>query len=238
MDSVVPRLWKSGWIPRFLSERRRWAVSTRSRRCSKTFRRRRRRTDIQTNVRVTLDEGDRHESRDICSRDVTSFRGKETQPARNVKVDVPRGVETDRACAWPEKAFEASVDAWEAYISTYRSREIRDLEGSEETSSLASTFLSPPPRRRYCASADSGRGHRGQGAQDAPARRSTSRGRSLPRLGSVLLGDLFVRFSVSTPNLSPRQEELLREFAERTEQARARDDGDADKEAEEDSKAA
>ena len=37
----------------------------------------------------------------------------------------------------------------------------------------------------------------------------------LPRLGSVLLGDLFVRFSVSTPkNLSPRQEELLREFAE------------------------
>ena len=41
------------------------------------------------------------------------------------------------------------------------------------------------------------------------------RGRGLPRLGSVLLGDLFVRFSVSTPtNLSPRQEELLREFAE------------------------
>ena len=41
------------------------------------------------------------------------------------------------------------------------------------------------------------------------------RGRGLPVLGTALVGDLFVRFSVSTPaNLSPRQEELLKEFAE------------------------
>ena len=44
------------------------------------------------------------------------------------------------------------------------------------------------------------------------------RGRGLPELGTGRTGDLFVKFRVVTPkHLSPRQAELLREFAEEEE---------------------
>ena len=215
-----PRLWKSGWIPRFLWKRRRCGRFRPVRGgAPRLFRRRRRRRDIQTNVQVTLDEVRRGTSREInIPETVTSFRGKkETQPARNVKVDIPRGVEDGQSLRMAGEGIRGVGGRVEVYISTYRSREIRDLEGSEETSSLASTFLHHRRARRYCASADSGTGD-----IEVKVRKTTQhgdqlrlRGRGLPRLGSVLLGDLFVRFSVSTPkNLSPRQEELLREFAE------------------------
>lgn len=55
-------------------------------------------------------------------------------------------------------------------------------------------------------------------------------------MGTPLIGDLFIRFGVSTPtNLSPRQEELLKEFAEEESRKLAPVSTDADSSNEKDS---
>ena len=200
--------------------------------------------DIQTNVQVTLDEVRRGTSREInIPETVTTFRGKkETQPARNVKVDIPRGVEDGQSLRMAGEGIRGvggRVGSLYINVQVKGDPRFRRLGGDLVTSidipfttaALGGTVRAPTL----------------DGDIEVKVRKTTQhgdqlrlRGRGLPRLGSVLLGDLFVRFSVSTPtNLSPRQEELLREFAEEEQSKLApATTGDADKEAEEDSKAA
>ena len=174
---------------------------------------------------------------------MTSFRGKkETQPARNVKVDIPRGVEDGQSLRMAGEGIRGvggRVGSLYINVQVKGDPRFRRLGGDLVTSidipfttaALGGTVRAPTL----------------DGDIEVKVRKTTQhgdqlrlRGRGLPRLGSVLLGDLFVRFSVSTPtNLSPRQEELLREFAEEEQSKLApATTGDADKEAEEDSKAA
>ena len=175
--------------------------------------------DIQANVQITLDDVRRGVSREInIPETVTNVRGKrETQPAREVKVDIPKGVEDGQRL---RVAGEGIRGVGGRVGSLYINVQVRmDPRFRRVGSDLVTSIDIPFPT---AALGGTVKAPTMDGEVEVKVRKATQhgdqlrlRGRGLPVLGTALVGDLFVRFSVSTPaNLSPRQEELLKEFAE------------------------
>jgi len=175
--------------------------------------------DIQANIQITLDDVRRGVNREInIPETVTSVRGKrETQAARDVKVDIPKGVEDGQRLRVPGEGIKGvGGRVGSLYINVQvvmdpRFRRVGpDLVTSVDipfaTAALGGTVKAPTL----------------DGDVEVKVRKATQhgdqlrlRGRGLPVLGTALVGDLFIRFGVSTPShLSKRQEELLKEFAE------------------------
>ena len=196
--------------------------------------------DIQANIQITLDDVRRGVSREInIPETVTNIRGKrETQAARDVKVDIPKGVEDGQRLRVPGEGIRGvGGRVGSLYINVqvlmdHRFRRVgSDLVTSVEipfaTAALGGTVKAPTM----------------DGDVEVKVRKATQhgdqlrlRGRGLPVMGTPLIGDLFIRFGVSTPtNLSPRQEELLKEFAEEESRKLAPVSTDADSSNEKDS---
>jgi curved DNA-binding protein len=196
--------------------------------------------DIQANIQITLDDVRRGVSREInIPETVTNIRGKrETQAARDVKIDIPKGVEDGQRLRVPGEGIRGvGGRVGSLYINVqvlmdHRFRRVgSDLVTSVEipfaTAALGGTVKAPTM----------------DGDVEVKVRKATQhgdqlrlRGRGLPVMGTPLIGDLFIRFGVSTPtNLSPRQEELLKEFAEEESRKLAPVSSDADSSNEKDS---
>lgn len=175
--------------------------------------------DIQATIEITLDDVRRGVSREInIPETVISVRGKrETQAARNVKIDIPRGVDDGqqlRVAGEGIRGVNGRVGSLYINVQVRPDPRFRrvgsDLVTGVEipfyTAALGGTVSAPTL----------------DGSVEVKVRKSTQhgdqlrlRGRGLPVLGTALVGDLFVRFSVATPsNLTERQEELLKEFAD------------------------
>lgn len=175
--------------------------------------------DIQANVQITLDDVRRGVSRSInIPETVTNVRGKrETQAARDVKVDIPKGVEDgQRLRVHGEGIKGVGGRSGSLYINVQVVMDPRFRRvGPDLVTSVDIPFAT-------AALGGSVKAPSLDGDVEVKVRKATQhgdqlrlRGRGLPVLGTALVGDLFVRFGVSTPlHLSKRQEELLKEFAE------------------------
>lgn len=175
--------------------------------------------DIQATIEITLDDVRRGASREInIPETVIQVRGKrETQAARDVKVDIPRGVEDgQRLRVAGEGIRGVNGRAGSLYINV----QVRPDPRFRRVGADLVTLVEIP----FYTAALGGvtKAPTMDGDVEVKVRKTTQhgdqlrlRGRGLPVLGTALMGDLFVRFNVSTPaNLNERQRELLNEFAE------------------------
>ena len=181
--------------------------------------------DIQTTLRVTLAEVKSGTSRTVRvpeTRTVDPRTGvSETHPARDVKVDLPAGVEDGQRLRVPgEGARVKGRDGRERVGSLYIDVDVvEDPRFARVGADLVTKVeLSFPD----AALGGTAKAPTLDGEVEVKVRKATQpgdqlrlRGRGLPELGSSRIGDLFVQFRLKVPkDLSDRQRELLEEFAE------------------------
>ena len=184
--------------------------------------------DIQTTIRVTLREVKEGAARTVRIPETVAVDprtgARTTERARDVDVNLPPGVEDGQRLRVPGEGTR-----------------VRGPDGRERAGSLyINVDVVEDPRFARVGNDLVTRVELGMtvaalgGVASAPTldgkvevkvRKATQsgdqlrlRGRGLPELGTGRTGDLFVKFRVVTPkHLSPRQAELLREFAEEEE---------------------
>lgn len=180
--------------------------------------------DIQASVVVTLAEVASGTAKTITIPETTTVdprTGKrETHKAREVSVDLPAGVEDGQRLRVPGEGLRVSTPNGVRVGSLYINVEVapdarfkrvgRDLvtvvELNVAEAALGGTAHAPTL----------------DGSVEVKVRQPTQpgdqlrlRGRGLPELQTPFKGDLFVQFRVKVPKtMTPRQKELLEEFAE------------------------
>ena len=184
--------------------------------------------DIQTTIRVTLREVKEGAARTVRIPETVAVDprtgARTTEPARDVEVNLPPGVEDGQRLRVPGEGTRArGPDGRERVGSLYINVDVaedprfarigNDLVTRVELGMTAAALggVATAPTL--------------DGKVEVKVRKATQsgdqlrlRGRGLPELGTGRTGDLFVKFRVVTPkHLSPRQAELLREAAEEEE---------------------
>ena len=184
--------------------------------------------DIQTTIRVTLREVKEGAARTVRIPETVAVDprtgARTTEPARDVEVNLPPGVEDGQRLRVPGEGTRArGPDGRERVGSLYINVDVAEdprfarigndlvtrVELGVTAAALGGVATAPTL----------------DGKVEVKVRKATQsgdqlrlRGRGLPELGTGRTGDLFVKFRVVTPkHLSPRQTELLREFAEEEE---------------------
>ena len=184
--------------------------------------------DIQTTIRVTLRDVKEGTARTVRVPETIAVDprtgARTTEPARDVEVNLPPGVEDGQRLRVPGEGTRVrGPDGRERAGSLYINVDVAEdprfarvgndlvtrVELGVTAAALGGVATAPTL----------------DGKVEVKVRKATQsgdqlrlRGRGLPELGTGRTGDLFVKFRVVTPkHLSPRQAELLREFAEEEE---------------------
>ena len=180
--------------------------------------------DIQTTVRVTLAEVAKGTSKTIRIPETVVVDprtgARETVPARDVNVDLPKGVEDGQRLRVPgEGQRTKGRDGRERVGSLYINVDVADdprfaRVGNDLVTRVELPFVDAALGGTAVAPTLDGEVEVKVRKATQPGDQLRLRGRGLPELGSPRVGDLFVQFRVVVPkNLSDRQRELLEEFA-------------------------